>query len=60
MKGLISYSKLLTSGVAAPDAILVSGGRDGLLKTWDSELHEIGEGCDISVDADGDGVNDIG
>eukprot|EP01039_Chlorochromonas_danica_P011314 gene11314-12624_t len=42
------------------DGTLLSGGRDNLIKAWDSSLKEIGSAIDLSEDLDGDGVADNG
>ena len=40
--------------------VLVTGGKDGLVKSWDSSFKEIGSAIDISEDLDGDGKPDSG
>jgi WD40 repeat protein len=42
------------------DGVLVTGGKDYLIKTWDVKLLEIGEPLDMSEDLDGDGKADSG
>lgn len=41
------------------EGILLSGGKDGLIKCWDSSLKESGVPLDMSEDLDGDGHADI-
>lgn len=42
------------------DGTLLSGGKDCLIKTWDSSLKEVGAAIDLSEDLDGDGNPDNG
>ena len=42
------------------ESILVTGGKDGTVKTWTSELREVGSALDLSEDLDGDGRADNG
>ena len=42
------------------EGILVTGGKDGLIKSWDSTFKEIGMCLDMSEDRDGDGRPDSG
>lgn len=42
------------------DGILVTGGKDGYIKTWATNLKEIGASVDLSEDLDGDGRADNG
>ena len=42
------------------DGILVTGAKDGFIKTWDSTLKEVGSALDITADVDGDGEPDSG
>lgn len=42
------------------DGTLITGGKDCLIKTWDSTLMAVGESIDISEDVDGDGRADNG
>ncbi|RYH27855.1 hypothetical protein EON65_12920 [archaeon] len=42
------------------DGTLLSGGKDGLIKTWDHTLKEVGVAIDLSEDLDGDGNPDNG
>ncbi len=42
------------------EGILVTSGNDGLIKTWDSSLKEIGQVLDMTEDLDGDGKSDSG
>lgn len=42
------------------EGILVTSGNDGLVKTWDSSLKEIGQVLDMTEDLDGDGRSDSG
>jgi len=42
------------------NGILVTGGKDGVVKSWDSTFKEIGASLDISEDLDGDGKADSG
>ena len=39
---------------------LISGGKDSLIKTWDSTLKEVGTAVDLSEDVDNDGKADVG
>lgn len=45
---------------SAIDGCLVTGGKDGLVKTWDPTLKEIGQPLDLAEDLDGDGQADNG
>ena len=40
--------------------VLITGGKDALVKTWDSTLKEVGASLDMSEDLDGDGLPDSG
>ena len=42
------------------DGCLVTGGKDGLVKTWDPSLKEVGQPLDLAEDLDGDGQADNG
>lgn len=42
------------------DGSLVTGGKDGLVKTWDASLKEIGQPLDLTEDLDADGLADNG
>ena len=42
------------------DGVLVTGGKDCLIKSWDSTLTEVGASLDMSEDLDGDGKADCG
>ena len=42
------------------EGVLVTGGKDSLVKTWDSTLKEVGASLDMSEDLNGDGVPDSG
>ena len=42
------------------EGILVTGGKDGLIKSWDNTFKEIGACLDMSEDRDGDGRPDSG
>jgi WD40 repeat protein/Ca2+-binding EF-hand superfamily protein len=42
------------------DGCLVTGGKDGLIKTWDPTLKEVGVAVDIAEDLNGDGQADSG
>eukprot|EP01032_Pedospumella_encystans_P008376 gene8376-9951_t len=42
------------------DGTLITGGKDYLIKTWDSTLKAVGESIDISEDVDSDGRADSG
>lgn len=44
----------------AAEGIVVTSGNDGLIKTWDSSLKEIGQTLDMTEDLDGDGKSDSG
>ena len=44
----------------ATDGVLVTGGKDCLIKSWDSTLTEVGASLDMSEDLDGDGKADCG
>ena len=45
---------------SALDGCFVTGGKDGLVKTWDPTLKEIGQPLDLAEDLDGDGNADNG
>lgn len=51
---------VLTMFYNAKDGTLLTAGKDGLIKTWDSELKSVGEAIDISEDVNGDGKSDCG
>jgi len=44
----------------AMESVLVTGGKDGTVKTWTSNLKEVGNALDLSEDLDGDGKADNG
>ena len=44
----------------ALESVLVTGGKDGTVKTWTSNLKEVGSALDLSEDLDGDGKADNG
>ena len=44
----------------AIESVLVTGGKDGTVKTWTSNLKEVGNALDLSEDLDGDGKADNG
>ena len=46
--------------MVSKEGILVTGGKDGLIKSWDSTFKEIGAFLDMSEDRDGDGRPDSG
>lgn len=41
------------------EGTLISGGKDSLIKTWDSTLKEVGSAVDLSEDVDNDGKADV-
>jgi WD40 repeat protein/Ca2+-binding EF-hand superfamily protein len=45
---------------SARDGLLITGGKDSLVKSWDSTLAEVGTSLDMSEDLDGDGKADCG
>lgn len=51
---------ILCLGYNAKEGVLISGGKDSLVKTWDSTLKEVGVSLDMSEDLDGDGQPDSG
>ena len=46
--------------MSTTDGILVTGSKDGYIKTWDSTFKEVGSAIDITADVDGDGEPDSG
>lgn len=42
------------------NGVVVTGGKDSLIKTWDTSLKEVGTTIDMSEDLDGDGKADSG
>lgn len=51
---------ILSIHVSHTQGILVTGGKDCLVKSWDNTLNEIGQSIDMSEDLDGDGRADCG
>ena len=51
---------ILSIGYNPKEGVLITGGKDSLVKTWDSTLKEVGASLDLSEDLDGDGVSDSG
>lgn len=51
---------VLCIGYNPKEGVLITGGKDSLVKTWDSTLREVGASLDMSEDLDGDGFPDSG
>lgn len=51
---------VLSMAFNAPESVLVTGGKDGMVRTWTVTLQEVGAALDLSEDLDGDGKADNG